>query len=399
MRYILRVIYEEYRAILKDAGVMLIFIAGLAIYTGFYPLPYSPEVLKEIPVVPVDQDHTALSRKLMRWLDATEEVHILEPSGDIGEATDRVLSGEARGTFVIPKGFEHDILRGKQAVVSIYADACYFLMYRQIATGAMKATATLSAGVEIRRYTAAGLGEKQAKKARDPLPVVSRALFNPSGGYATYVVPAVLILIMQQTLLIGIGMLGGTRNEDFTPPPPPPPGCSESPLAVLLGRGFVYFSIYMLYPLFYIFVIFRVYHLPSYGDIGSVMIFLMPYVLAVTYLGLTLNAVLRSRELSIPALMFTSTPAVFLMGFAWPFESLPTWLRNVAMLLPCTSACAGFVRLNQMGATLYDVTHEWFVLWALAGFYLMLAWLTTDRRPRPKPEVLPEPVKALELES
>jgi len=390
MRYLLRVIYEEYRAILKDSGVMLIFLAGLAIYTGIYPLPYSPEVLKEIPVVPVDHDHTALSRKLMRWVNATEEIRLVEPSGDMGEATDRVLNGEARGTFVIPKDFEHDVLRGKQAVVSVYADACYFLMYRQIATGVLKASATLSAGVEIRRYTAAGLGEGHAKLARDPLPVVSRALFNPAGGYATYVVPAVLILIMQQTLLIGIGMLGGTRNEDFTPPPPPPPGYSESPLAVLLGRGFVYFSIYIPYPLFYIYVIFRMYDLPSCGDISSVMIFLVPYVLAVTYLGLTLNAVLRSRELSIPALMFTSTPAVFLMGFAWPFESLPTWLRNVALLLPSTTGCAGFVRLNQMGASLHDVRREWFILWGLCGFYLALAWLTTKRTPRRNTPDLPQ---------
>jgi ABC-2 type transport system permease protein len=380
MRYILRVIGEEYRAIFADSGVLLIFIGGLAIYTLMYPLPYSSEVMREVPVIAVDQDHSALSRKLLRWIEATEEVRLVEPTGNLAEAQRRVLDGAASGIVVIPKDFERDILRGKQAVVPVYSDACYFLTYRQAYTGVYKAAATLSAGIEIRRLTASGATEENARMARDPLPMDSRPLFNPAGGYATYVVPGVLILIMQQTLLIGIGMLGGTRNEEFRKAPAPAPGKRVSLLAVLLGRGFAYFSIYILYPLFYVFVVFRVYHLPRQGNLAEAMIFLVPFVLAVTYLGLAMNALLHSRELSIPVLIFTSVPALFLIGFAWPLEAIPAWLRNAGLLLPSTSGCAGFLRINQMGASLHEVRFEWFTLWGLCGLYFVLAWLTMQRR-------------------
>ena len=380
MRYILRVLLNEYRAIFTDSGVVLIFLAGLTIYTLFYPLPYSTEVLMKAPVIPVDQDHTALSRKLMQWVGATEEVRLVDAAGDLAEAQRRVLNSEAGGIFVIPEGFERDVLRGKQAVVSVYADACYFLIYRQVVTGVYKATATLSAGVEIRRYTAAGLGEKQAKRTREPLPIVSRPLFNPAGGYATYVVPGVFILLLQQTLLIGIGMLGGTRNEEFVKAPPPPPGEKESYLAILLGRGFAYFSIYIFYPLYYVFVIFRIYNLPHVASPGLILVFMLPFVLAVTYMGLAFNFMLRSRELSIPVLIFVAMPAVLLVGFIWPVEAVPIWLRNMALLLPSTTACAGFLRINQMGASLHEVRYEWFVQWALCAFYFVLAWLTMHQK-------------------
>ena len=381
MNYFSRVVFGEYRAIFTNPGVMLIFIGGFLIYPLFYPYPYSKEVLKEVPVVPVDLDGTTLSRKLVRWADATEEVSLLPPCQDLAEAHGLVLNGTAQGIFVIPPEFERSVLRGEQAYVSVYGNACYFLIYRQLYTGLYKATATLSAGVEIRRMTAAGFGETHARAARDPIPVVTRALFNPAGGYATYVVPAVLILVMQQTLLIGIGTLGGQRNEEFVSAPPPPAGQKESALALLVARTTAYFSIYMLYPIFYLAGTFRLYSLPYTPDPIPMLVFLTPFVLSVTLFGMAFNMLFHARETSIPVLLFTSVLAIFLMGFAWPHEAIPHWLRALSMLIPCTPGALGFIRMNQMGASLQEVRNEWFILWGLCLFYGVLAWLGTMYRP------------------
>jgi ABC-2 type transport system permease protein len=377
----LRVIFAEYGAIAHDPSVLMVFLAGLAIYSMLYPYPYSAEVLRNVPVVPVDQDRSMLSQKLMRWADATEEVTLTEEAADMAEAQEQVMNGRANGVFLIPEGFERKILRGEQATVSAYADGSYFMIFRQIVSGLYKATATLSAGVEIKRYTASGMDEQHAKLARDPLPIVTRALFNPGGGYATYVTPAVLVLIMQQTLLIGIGTLGGTRNEEFTKSPPPPPGEKDSALAVLVGKTLAYFSIYMLFPLFYLAVIFRTYDLPYQQNPATIMIFLIPFILSVTLLGHALNMLFRARETSIPVILFTSVPAIFLMGYSWPHEAIPGVLQALSRMIPCTAGALGFVRINQMGATLYEVRHEWFTLWGLCAVYGILAWLGTLYRP------------------
>lgn len=381
VKYLWRIIINEYKAIFRDPGVVVIFIAGLLIYAMVYPLPYSKEVLKEVRVIPIDQDGTAMSRKLMRWVDATEEIHFVQSTGDLAETRQRVLKGDANGIFVIPPEFERTVLRGEQATVSVYCDASYFLLYRQVATGAMKAVGTLSAGIEVRRHTAAGLAERQAMTAREPIPIVSRALFNPAGGYATYVVPGVLMLILQQTLLIAIGMLGGTRYEEMTRTLTPP-GRKESPFVVLVGQGIAYLSLYMTYPIFYLGVVYPVYNLPRIGNPFVALAFIVPFVLAVIYLGLSLNAVFVARELSIPALLYTSMPAIFLIGFAWPLEAIPRWLRNLALLMPSSCGSAGFLRINQMNASLREVRFEWFTLWALTILYFILAWLVLTYRHR-----------------
>lgn len=386
MNRFFRSMLREYRAVLGDPAVRLIFVAGMVIYTMFYPVPYLREVLREVDIIPVDQDLTPLSRKLTRWVDAAEETRLTEPARDLEEARRRMLNGEARGVLVIPAGFERDILRGEQAVVQVYGDASYFLVYRQIYSGVYRAAATLSAGIEIRRLTASGLPEKEAYKAREPFGVIGRPLYNPFGGYSVYVVPAVLMLIIQQTMLLGIGLLGGTRNE-LRGEKAAEEVRRSGPLAVLTARTAALVSLYMLYPVFYLAVVYTFYGLPREGNPITVLVFLLPYVISIALFGQMLTAFFTERETALPVLLFTSVPAVFLMRFAWPPEVLPGWIRAVSLLLPSSTGGVGFVRVNQMGASLFEVRREWLILWALCGLYLVLAWLVLFvRKPAAEPQ-------------
>ncbi|HOO42055.1 MAG TPA: ABC transporter permease, partial [Syntrophales bacterium] len=203
---------HELQAVIQDRGVLLIFIGAVIIYSFFYPIPYLPEVLKEVPVVAVDEDHTALSRKLIRMADAGDLVRISGQASTVAEAEKRIKAGKASGVLVIPREFERKVLRGENATVGLFCDASYFLVYRQAMTGLLAATKTLSAGIEIRKLQGRGTMAAHAKAVRNPVLLINRPLFNPTEGYASYVVPAVMVLILQQTLLIGIGMLGGTRR-------------------------------------------------------------------------------------------------------------------------------------------------------------------------------------------
>ena len=154
---VFRAFFEEFDAILRDKGVLFIFLGGLLIYAMCYPLPYSKQVVCDIDAVAVDLDGTALSRKLLSWADATEEVRICASAGSLDEAEQLVRDGKAFGILVIPEGFERGVLRGEQAHVAGYASVTYLVIYRRVMTGFVKAAATLSAGIEVRRFTRRGL--------------------------------------------------------------------------------------------------------------------------------------------------------------------------------------------------------------------------------------------------
>jgi len=380
MKKVFLVWWREYRSILADPGALLILFGAVVIYSIVYPIPYSPEVLKEVPVGVVDLDRSALSRRLIRMVDANEYVRVAFRETQLARAETEVLAGKAGGILLVPEGFQRKILRGEQADVGVFADAGYLLVYRQVYTGLLHATRTLSAGIEIRRRRAGGMAEGQALASRDPLALIARPLFNPATGYATYVVPAVLLLILQQTLLIGIGLLGGTERETSGIPPVSDPGRDRpAVLQVLLGKTAAYLALYLVYSCYYFGILYRVYRFPQRAEAGTVLLFVLPFLISVILLGLALSALFHHRESAMQALLFTSIPAIFLSGFAWPPEAIPGWLRILSYLLPSTAGISGFLRVNQMGASLSEVRFEWLILWGLCVLYSGLAWFSLAR--------------------
>ena len=378
MRGVFRAAREEAGRVVRDPGALLVLAGAIVLYSFFYPIPYLPQVLREVPIAVVDEDRTPLSRQLARMADAHSLLAVVARPASLGDAERLVAEGRVSGVLAIPRGFERDVAGGRRTRVGVFADASYFLVYRQVATGLLETTGTLSAGIDVRRLEARGRGEAAARAIRDPVPFVVRPLFNPTEGYASYVVPAVLVLILQQTLLIGIGLLGGTAAEQRAAPGGPP----VSPLARVLGRALFYLALYAVWALFMFAAVYRVFDFPERSRGLDLAAFALPFLLSCIFLALAAASLFRRRETAMQVLLFSSLPSVFLAGFAWPVEALPRWLRALSLLLPSTAGIAGVLRLTEMGASLRHVAFEWRWLWGLAAAYLVLAWLAERRAAR-----------------
>ncbi|MGL5788288.1 MAG: ABC transporter permease, partial [Bacteroidales bacterium] len=207
------VLKSELQFIIKDPGVLLILVGAILIYSTLYSLAYKNEVLRDVPIAVVDESHTPASRDLIRALDASSNIHIAYTPASLNEAKEMFLSRQVNGVIVIPKDYEKKIMRMEKAAVSVYADASYFLMYRQVFSDAISAIDDISTSIEWNRFVAKGQSPEKAKVISNPVQIKSVSLFNPYGGYGSFVMPAIIILIIQQTLLIGIGMIGGTWRE------------------------------------------------------------------------------------------------------------------------------------------------------------------------------------------
>ncbi len=340
MKTLFQVWMNEYRTIFSDFGILLVFFGAIIIYPFFYPLPYTNEVLKDIPVAVVDMNHSQLSHKLTRMMDSNELVFVATRDDTFDQAKVSILKGDIGGIVYIPNDFENKVLRGEQASISVYSDASYFLIYKQVLSGIYHSVGTFSAGIEVKRMTARGVMEEQALSARDPLSLISFPLFNPTGGYATYVVPAVLVLMLQQTLLIGVGLLSGTRREKGFGENNNPQ--SVSIISLILGKSFAYFSIYMVHAVYLFGILFRFYHFPQRGNPLDLILFIIPYLFASIFLAQAISGFFKTREMSMMILLFSSMPALFLSGFSWPKSSIPNWLNQLAMLLPSTTGIDGF---------------------------------------------------------
>ncbi len=370
-----RIFLTELRAALTDRGVVLIIIGGSIFYALFYPLPYKAQVAVDLPVIVVDQDASAHSRELIRRVDSAEQIRVIEVTRDARAAELALRDLQTAGMLLIPPDFERDILRQRPVQLGAFGNAAFMVMYSQTVTGMSNAVQDFSSQIVRERKLSEGRPPFLADTLAQPLAVDLHELFNPDGGYANYVVPAVLILILQQTFLIGIGMMGAGRRELGL--------ARASGLRELLAQAAAYVLLMAVLLAFFLLVVYEIYDFPRFGSGLDVYWLMLPFFLSVTFLGLALGQMFRSRETAMQLMMLLSVPAIFLAGFAWPAEIMPGWVVAAGQLIPSTAGIDGFVRLHQMGASLEEVRATHIQLWILSAVYLVLAWFGALRAEPP----------------
>jgi len=368
---------DELKTILKDKGAVVIFSLAVLAYPLIYSIAYKNNVVRDIPVTVVDLDNSASSRQMIRMLGATKEIEVAQEAGSLHEARQLFWDGNSKGVILIPEGFEKNLLKGLQTSVSVYCDASYFLIYKETLSATIQAAGTFSAGVEIKRLMAAGSGEEQAMQQRDPMPAKFYILYNPAGSYGSYVMPGIILIILQQTLLIGIGMIGGAgkerRNNQLVKP-----GIrvKEGMFSVVFGKGLAYFMIYLPNIAFTLIYLPKWFGFPDKGSFADVCILLVPYLFSVIFLGLMISMLFRRREHSIMTLVFVSPIVLFVSGLSWPETSIPPLLNHLSHIFPSTSMIPAFLRIRSMGVPVTDVKPELLFLLAQMIVYFVMAAVT-----------------------
>lgn len=367
--------FDELRTISRDKGALLMFLAVI-IYPIVYSIAYKNNVVRDIPVAIVDLDHTSTSRQMVKMIGATKEIMIARENGSLEEAKQQFWDGNSKGVIMIPEGFEKDLLKGSQTTISVYCDASNFLIYKETLNGTIAASGTLSAGVEIKRLIAAGTSEEQAMQQRDPVPAKFYSLYNPSGAYGSYLMPGLILIILQQTLLLGIGIIGGAgkerrNNQEVIP------GLrvSNGMFSVVFGKGLAYFMIYVVNIIFTLVYLPHWFGFPRKGSFCDVLILLVPYLFSVIFFGLTISMLFRRREHAIMALVFISPVVLFLSGVPWPVSSIPPLLYRIAHIFPSTIMIPAYMRVRTMGVPISAVRPELIFMLVQMLIYFFLAAL------------------------
>lgn len=342
-RNLLHAWLQALATVARDKGVLLLLIGAPVLYGFFYPWFYADEVLTRVPVAVVDMDRTSLSRQITRFADADPRIEVRLVTASEHEAQQALWRGEIEGYAVIPPHLKRNVVRGESAVVSIEANGAYALLNKAVQFGFAEAVGTVSAGVEIRKLQTSGQSAQQARASRAPVQLQTVALFNPIEGYGSFVVPAVALLILQQTLLMGAALLAGTWVEA---------GQHRASTTTWLGRLLALSTLGWASGLFYFGWIFVLHDYPRGGNPLGALALLACYVPAIAALGSLLGLWFGNRERALQVLLFTTLPIAFVAGFSWPVEALPEPLQWLRWLLPSTSGVQASLRLNQLGAPL-----------------------------------------------
>lgn len=366
--------WVEMKNTIKDEGVLIFFIIVPLLYPLLYSWIYNNEVVRDVPVVVVDQSHTATSREFIRMFDASPDVKVAYYCNSIPEAESVVGHQKANGILYFPEDFERTINRGEQAHVSIYCDMSLMLAYKAIYQTSLYVS--LNIGKERQKEMIGTVTVRDEELRTQPLEVAEEPIFNVTGGYGNAVLPGVLILILQQTLLLGIGLAAGTarennRYQDLVPISKHHNGI----LKIVLGKSFCYFMIYCVISAYITLAVPYIFNFTMLAAPADLIRLLLPYLLSVIFFGMTLSCLVRHRENVMLLVVFTSVPFLFLTGVSWPQSSIPGVWEGIAWLIPSTFGVRGFLRLSSMGGTFADIRTEVLALWSQAIVYFSITCL------------------------
>jgi ABC-2 type transport system permease protein len=353
----------EWRRVLALPGAFMLLLAAPLLYGIYYPQPYLSQILRKIPIAVVDNDESELSRRIVETLDASGAASVAVRAASLAEGRAALGRGEAFAVVDIPPGTERDVLKGMTAHVPIYADATYLFVYRTTANGIVAAINTLSSQLASAGARTDGSLAKAALASSSPADILLQPIFNPVGGYASYIVPAAFVLILQQVLLIGASLLTVVALAQRT----------GGPFATVLGRGVAHLTIFLPALALYLIVLPRFYGFSTLGHPLQLFALASVFTLATSFMAQAAGAWFKHPETPTLIFLATSLPQFFLTGFAWPREAIPEAVQPAGYIFPSNFAIDGLVRIDQLGASLWEVARDWRGLWILAIIYFTLA--------------------------
>ena len=370
-RNVLSVLIEEYKRLFKDSGVMLIFLGAAFLYPLLYGAIYMNETIHDMPIAVVDQSNSSHSRKLIRSIDATPDLKVTHTFSNLEEVKDSFYKGDIHGVVYIPEDFSSKINRKEQATVSTYSDMSSFLYYRTMALGTNFAILEHGNEVKLERLNDLGIVGREAEVMANPFTYEDVILYNEPMGYASFLLPALLILIIHQTLLFGISMSAGTAREENTFHHLIPHNSDRSIFHVVTGKALCYFSWYLVVAVYVLGFIPKLFNLPHIGNPMDIAILIVPFLLAAIFFAMTLSVFIHYRETGFVVFLFTSLIFLFLSGTTWPRSSMGGFWTTFSYLLPSTFGINGYVKINTMGANISQINMEYIGLWIQAGFYFI----------------------------
>ncbi len=388
-----QVLFTEWKLFYTDSAALLLVAAGV-FYAFYYPTPYMKQTVSKIPVGIVDLDHSFMSRQLTQMSKAAEQIDVRYVYTDIQDAKKALAKEEIYGFMVLPHDMEKTLQTGGSLSIPVFTHGAYVMLHGNIGTAFTTVALTMGATVKVKRIALSNkVPAAQAMVLRDPIPIRVQTMFNNTGSYSNYVVPGVLVLILQQTLVIGICILGGARagrrfrfknaKQQTARECARIENLEHETLSVrYLGRAGAYFLHYCTFIAFYHFIVYSVFDFPRRGDLSPLILFAFLFLSASIHFGMVISNLFSRRETAMQIFLYLSIPFLFLSSFSWPTNLIPEWMQWLSYLFPSTFAVPAWISIEQRGADILDAATWLYPLAIQSSIYLILGVLLTHLRDR-----------------
>ena len=366
-------------AFTKDTFV--IFVIAVAFYLLFYAWPYAAQNVTSIQTAVVDLDRSAASRAMIERIKSVAMINVVAIGTDRAEGESLYKTEKVAAVITIPENFEENLLAGKHTSVALTANGAFPVKSRAVMAGLMGVVGETTAASMALNLVRAGAPLETLKKLQTaPVAFTDVNLYNPLSGYASYIVAAVMPIIIQAVMFVSIVMSLGGWLASANPPSVLRAVCRNVHGFAALYVAFWLFSLmWLAYALGPDFVLFD---FASMQNPGGTLLMAAIFGAAVVSFGLAFTFAMGTNAYGAQFFVVISAPALFLSGVVHPLFDMTPPALVLRLLLPSTSGINGLVAVSQNGAPLYAVTVQIAHLLLLTVAYGVLAFVLWERTAR-----------------
>lgn len=368
---LIKLFLRETSLVAKDHSLLLTLLIAPLLYAFFYGSIYINKEEENVKLAVVDDDQSRLSRLLQQNIDNSPMVELIH-FPNLEEAKEYMYQGVCQGYLYIPKGTQTNLLSLKQSNVVLSVNAARFLPSSDLLMSIQQICLAIGAGVRLQYIEKTeGLSTAMAMQNVMPISLDYRPLFNERSSYGAFLLPALLALILQQTLLIGLSesVAGERQHGTFKE------WLSGSVSTAIWGKGLFYLFVFGAYGFFFLNVNFKLLGLPMRGSGFQLGILLFMLLLTLIPMAQFIGSLFKSQLLCLQIMAFSTYPIFLITGYTWPFESLPLVVQWLSMLLPTTPFIKVYTAIVQSGASLSSQMGPVLHLLVLWLFYSSICYL------------------------
>ncbi len=347
-------------AMMLGVPVLLLILFGYAINTD-------PKRL-DAALLATGQDH--YSRAIVSALEVSDYYRFVARPKTDAEAEGLIQSGAVAFLVVIPSDFGARVDRGDKPQILIEADATD----PAAASNAIGALDQLASRALLREQGK----EREASETQDQqLSIVVHRRYNPDGISQYFIVPGLLGVILQMTMVM-MTSIALTREIER--------GTMENLLAmpangfeIMLGKVLPFFIVGAVQVTVILSAARFLFHVPFVGNLAMLLSGVLVFVLGMVLLGYTFSTLARSQMQAMQLTFFFLLPSILMSGFMFPFHGMPDWAQDLGSLLPMTHFLRVVRAVMLKGANWSEIGFEFALLTGFVPAFSILALLRFRR--------------------
>lgn len=318
------------------------------LFTSFF----DAGVARKLPVVLVDQDHTQLSRKLIRAIEATPSVEIFKEVQTLDQAKLEIEDWNCYAVVYIPDNFQKNTLRGEAPGIVLYYNNINLGAGSSISKDVRMAVGTLGAQIKIAGKMQSGEMQQQAIESANPVVLDTHVLYNPFVSYEYFITTSMLPIMLQMFVLLMSIYAMGVELKEHTAGDWLRVAGGKAWIAVT-GKLLPYTIIFWVVAIFMNMLMFRYLRTPIKGGLFILSLSTLLYVLSHQAVGILFISLRANLRESLSFGLAYSSLAFSFCGLAFPILAMPIAAQIVAYMFPFTHYLRLFIDQAIKGIPLY----------------------------------------------